>query len=531
MYMLAITTGLAALVSLILTPGIIVLSRRIGLMDAPDGHRKLQSRAVPLGGGLVVLISFLIGVSGLFVIPHNYTGLILGQWKFLAGLSAAGLVICGIGLLDDYYGLRGRQKFLGQVLAVTVLLPFDLVIDKIVLFGYVFELGLLAIPFTYFWMLGAINALNLIDGADGLATTIGAVVCMALCVLGWMTLHQAEAIVAMVFLGSLVGFLAYNLPPARIFLGDAGSMLIGLVLAALAIRGSFKGPATVALAAPLAIWGILILDTSMAILRRKLTGRSLYTTDRGHMHHVLQSRGVGGGRMVASMGILCAISCTAALLSVTMQNELVALGTIVAIAIALILTRVFGYSEVALLARKTRAFMSSFIPHPDRKAGESSPFSSRLQGHRDWENHWNDLRDFAQRFDLLSVQLDINIPSIHEEFHASWTRRRVITESRTWRLVVPIRSQTSVLGRVSLIGEESQASAFLAVADICEGLKQFEVGVVSYYESLVPAPRPVNPQKETTTLNTHETRTQLIDIESVGASTLQASRHEPGQPK
>ena len=516
MYHVVITAVLSAIVSLILTPCVIAISRRIGLMDGADGHRKLQARAVPLGGGLVVFLSFVIGVAGLFLIPHEYSQVLLSQWKFLAGLMGAGLIICAVGLIDDYYGLRGRQKFLGQVVAVSVLLPFDIVIDKIVVFGFSMELGLLALPFTYFWMLGAINALNLIDGADGLATTIGSVVCLTLCVLGFLTLHVPEAIVAMVFLGSLLGFLVYNLPPARIFLGDAGSMLIGLVLAALAIRGSFKGPATVALAVPLAIWGLLILDTSMAILRRKLTGRSLYATDRGHMHHVLQNRGLGGGRMLASMGMLCAISCVAALVSVTLQNELVALGTVAAMAVVLVLTRVFGHREVALLARKTRAFMSTFIPHPNRKAGESSPFTSRLQGHRDWESHWNELRDFAQRFDLQSVQLDINIPSIHEEFHASWTRRRLSAANHSWRLGIPISSPTQVLGRVLISGEESGTSAFLAVADICEGLKQFEVDVVKYYETMLP-PSTVNPQKETMTLNTHDTRTQTFDELGVGS--------------
>ncbi len=510
MYVLALISFLAVLVSLALTPRVIAISRRVGLMDAPDGHRKLQARSVPLGGGLVLFLSFVVGIVALLVIPHEYRNVMLGQWKFLAGLSAAGLVICAVGLLDDFYGLRGRQKFLGQILAVSVLLPFDIVIHKVVLFGVTFELGLLALPITYFWLLGAINALNLIDGADGLASTMGAVVCLALCVLAWITNHQPEAILAMVFLGSLLGFLVFNLPPAKIFLGDAGSMLIGLVLAALAIRGSLKAPATVALAAPLAIWGILILDTSMAILRRKLTGRSLYTTDRGHMHHVLQNRGVVGARMVAWMGILCGISCGAALLSVTIQNEIVAIGTIAAITLALVLTRVFGHSEVALLARKARSFVSTLIPHPDRKRGESIPFSSRLQGHRDWDSHWNELRDFAQRFDLLSVQLDINIPSLHEEYHASWTRRRVVSEIHTWRVGIPLTSLTQVLGRVQLVGENSDTSAFLAVADLCEGLKQFEVGIVTDYQTMIPQ-RVSDPRKETTTLSTYDTRTRVFD--------------------
>jgi UDP-GlcNAc:undecaprenyl-phosphate GlcNAc-1-phosphate transferase len=488
------TTVIAACVSLVLTPVVIRVSRRCGLVDNPDNRRKLHGRSVPLGGGVVLLASFLVGCAVCLLIPSSYAHLVGQQADLLVGLSLASLVICIVGLIDDRYGLRGRQKLLGQILAVSILLPFDIVIHRISLFGYSFELGLLAIPFTYFWLLGAINALNLIDGADGLATTVGTVLCLTLCILGFATLHYPEAILAMIFLGSLLGFLVYNLPPARIFLGDAGSMLIGLILATLAIRGSLKGPATVALAVPLAIWGILILDVGMAILRRKLTGRSLYATDRGHFHHVLQNHGLGHGGTVLRIGSLCALSCAAAIASQWLQNDFVAIGSIAAIAVVLVLTRSFGHKEMALLARKTRSFASTFIPHPSRVSGESLPTSSHLQGHRDWERHWNELREFAVQLDLQSVQLDISIPSLHEEYHASWTRRRIANEPRCWRLGIPLMAQDLVLGRVVIAAEGSESSACDSVADAVFGLRQFEVGIVDHYESLLaPTVQPAVP--------------------------------------
>lgn len=482
------TIVIAACVSLVLTPVVIRISRRYGLVDNPDNRRKLHGRSVPLGGGIVLLASFLIGCAALLLIPTSYTRLIEGQTSLLIGLSLSGVVICFVGLVDDRYGLRGRQKLLGQILAVSILLPFDIVIHRISLFDYTFELGMMAIPFTYFWMLGAINALNLIDGTDGLATTVGIVLSLTLCILGFETRHVDEAILSMIFLGSLLGFLVYNRPPAKIFLGDAGSMLIGLILATLAIRGSLKGPATVALAVPLAIWGILILDVGMAILRRKLTGRSLYTTDRGHFHHVLQNRGHGHTGTVVRIGALCALSCAAAMASVWMRNDFVALGAVAVIAIVLVLTRSFGHTEMKLLARKTRSFASTFIPHPSRQAGESLPTSSHLQGHRDWERHWNELREFAERLDLQSIQLDISIPRLHEEYHASWTRRRVSNETRTWRLGLPLMADELVLGRVVIVAEGTQASACATVSDAVFGLRQFEVGIVDHYESLLPPP-------------------------------------------
>ncbi len=509
------TTVVAACVSLVLTPFVIRLSRRCGLVDNPDNRRKLHGRSVPLGGGVVLLASFLVGCAVCLLIPSSYAGLVEQQGGLLIGLSLASLVICVVGLIDDRYGLRGRQKLLGQILAVSILLPFDIVIHEVSLFGYTLNLGLLAIPFTYFWLLGAINALNLIDGTDGLATTVGTVLCLTLCILGLYTRHVPEAILAMIFLGSLLGFIVYNLPPAKIFLGDAGSMLIGLILATLAIRGSLKGPATVALAVPLAIWGILILDVGMAILRRKLTGRSLYATDRGHFHHVLQNHGLGHGGTVVRIGSLCALSCGAAMASVWLQNDFVAVGSIAAIALVLVLTRSFGHTEMALLAHKTRSFASTFIPHPSRNAGESLPTSSHLQGHRDWERHWNELREFAVRLDLQAIQLDISIPSLHEEYHATWTRRRMANEPHCWRLGIPLTSEDVVLGRVVIVAEGTQASACEIVSDAVFGLRQFEIGIADHYESLlVPAAQtavPDTPLEDTVPLKVVRTSRSADD--------------------
>src|SRR5262249_15642423 len=128
------------------------------------------------------------------------------------------------------------------------------------------ECGLFATPGPMAWMPGALNALNLIDGSDGVATTVGIVLSLALTALAMVTGHTMDAILAAGLLGALLGFLFYNFPPASVFLGDAGSMLIGLVLGVLAIRSALKGPATVALATPTALWAIPLFDVSMAIL-------------------------------------------------------------------------------------------------------------------------------------------------------------------------------------------------------------------------------------------------------------------------
>src|SRR5439155_8367461 len=136
-------------------------------------------------------------------------------------------------------------------------------------------------------LLGAINSLNLIDGMDGLLGSVGLILSLALAVMAALAGHWGAAAVAVALAGALLGFLPFNLPPASVFLGDSGSMLVGLVLGTLAIQSSLKAPATIALATPVALLILPIFDTTVAILLRTMTGRSLYTTDRGHLLHRL----------------------------------------------------------------------------------------------------------------------------------------------------------------------------------------------------------------------------------------------------
>ncbi|MBI2480748.1 MAG: undecaprenyl/decaprenyl-phosphate alpha-N-acetylglucosaminyl 1-phosphate transferase, partial [Planctomycetia bacterium] len=272
MKLLVATFVTAFATSVLLTPLVRKLARRFDIVDRPDKHRKLHVQATPLGGGVAVLLAFLVAIGVVLAFSDSQRGMIQQNLSFLVGIISSALVICTVGLIDDRFNLRGRQKLFGQVFAASILLASGLVIEKVQMFDLTIDLGLLAVPFTMFWLLGAINALNLLDGMDGLATSVGFVVSLAVSALAMLAGHPSEAFLALAIAGGLAGFLVYNSPPASIFLGDAGSMLIGLVLGALAIRGSLKGPATILLAAPTAIWAIPILDVSMAILRRRLTG-------------------------------------------------------------------------------------------------------------------------------------------------------------------------------------------------------------------------------------------------------------------
>lgn len=471
--------------SVVLTYAVRRLAMRWGIVDFPDGIRKLHNDPVPLGGGVAIYLAFSVVLLGLFSYPSPWRDELVRDWTYYAGFLLSAGCICLLGLLDDRINLRGRQKLLGQIAAIALLIASGLVIRKFRIFEWDVDLGLLAIPFTMFWMLGAINALNLIDGVDGLATSIGLVFSVTLATMGLLLGHDADALIGLVLAGSLAGFLLFNFPPARMYLGDSGSMLIGLILGALAIRSSLKGPATVALAAPTAVWTVLILDVSMAIVRRKLTGRSVYTTDRSHLHHTLLRKGFSGTRVVLWVGLLCIFCGAGALASVSYQNDLLAIGSAVAVAGASVMTGFFGRSECALLVRSLCAFLTSVMRLPSRGPQQAQPISSRLQGNREWDSLWDNLVDYAERFDLCLVQLNVNLPALHEEYHAVWKRRHAADMDQMWHATLPLIQDDHVIGRLRLAGlAESGRTVSGWMAELIEGLKPFEEQV----EQLASAP-------------------------------------------
>lgn len=467
------TAVVAFLASLLATPLVRLLARRLEILDRPDKHRKLHKDAIPLGGGIAVLLGFTVAISIVFaagLAPPDA----IPDIRFLAGFGLAIVTISLVGLVDDRFVLRGRQKLLGQIVACSILVLAGLRVEQIQIFGHVIRLGLLANPAAFLWMLGAINALNLIDGIDGLATSVGIVLSVALAIMSLMTGHSADALIAIGLAGSLAGFLMYNCPPASIFLGDSGSMLIGLVLGVIALRSSVKGAATPALVAPaLAVWAVPIFDVSMAILRRKLTGRSIYSADRAHLHHKLLQRGFSGVATVVLIVSLCCVTATGALISVYLRNQSLALIGVAVVVCSLVLARFFGHGECLLLARRLKHLSLSMLP---RRADQR--VRAHLQGSREWDHLWNTLTDFAVRFDLSSVQLNVTLPMIHEEYHASWNRKQRHDESAIWQSDIPLVVQNMNVGRIRINGVCRSDNVCLWMGELIAGLKPFEEQMV-----------------------------------------------------
>lgn len=490
---------IACVCGLIVTPIVRRVSIAVQLVDHPDGRRKLHAKPIALGGGVAVFVSVLVGLFAAYAfIPSlRYA---LGEFKpsFLLGLFVSSTIIVCVGLIDDRYQLRGRQKLFGQIIAVSILMSSGIVVEKIQFLGWGTSLGLLSYPFTMFWLLGAINALNLIDGLDGLASSVGIVLSLSIAGMAYLNGHQADALIALVLCGAILGFVIYNLPPASIYLGDAGSMLIGLVLGALAMRSSFKAQATVALMAPTVIWGIPILDVGMAILRRKLTGRSIYETDRGHLHHCLIRSGFSGQKTLFYIAFFCMITGASAIISVAYQNEFMALIAVTGVFGTLVVTRLFGYAECVLVARKLKSMLVSLVPFlRNTSDGPRSPMHARLTGTRDWEDLWGMLTEYAERFDLSSVQLNVNLPALNEEYHVNWNRRDPGAAQHHWMTDIPLYVDHVTVGRLRITGNSAEGSVCVLMGELIAGLKPFEIQIANLISDQVAAEPPVQPKIET----------------------------------
>lgn len=478
--MLYLAAAAAALIAgLLLTPVVRRLALAWGFVDCPGG-RKIQVAPIALGGGAAVFGALLVGclAAALVGVASGYDVWDANDFPKLGILLLSGVSIVLLGLVDDAVHIRGRYKLLGQLAIAGIIVAAGARIEKFTLFGQLIVLGNFAVPLTLFWLLGTMNAINLIDGIDGLAGSVGTVLCLTIAAITAWQGNVGETVIMLALAGAQLGFLRYNFAPASIYLGDAGSMLIGLVIGAVAIHTSVKAPAALALAVPVAVWSIPILDSAAAILRRKLTGRSLFTPDRGHLHHSLLVRGWSVRQAALFIVLICATTCLSAVLSVIWRNEFIALVTVMAVLMFLIFTRTFGHIEFALLRDRVR-FPLFFRGASENGDGSLSRTTCiRLQGSREWDKLWAAIIESADTYRLTKLKLSLSIPALHEAFFATWkSSDRELTqlaEDRTWQLVHPLVVDNESVGTVEISGVSIDGSTLAQVIPVLEFLEPIE---------------------------------------------------------
>ncbi len=449
---ITITSLVAAFIlSFVLMPWLMKIAPKIGLVDAPDDARKLHKKPVPMVGGLTLFLSIATVVPICLYLAKDTLAFRPYDVSELTGLLIGSAVLLLVGLIDDRFQMRGRQKLFGQFVAITILIVSGFQFDELRFAGMKFDLGIYAVIAIYAWMLVSINSINLLDGADGFASTIGIIMAIALCMMSLLQGKMVDAIVILALVGAMAGFLKYNFPPAKAFLGDSGSMLIGFLLGALAIRCTFKQATLYAFFAPVALLAIPLIDTSAAIIRRRLMGRSIYTVDRGHLHHRLMKKGFSPRMTLLWVAALCCMTAGGGIMAMYFGQSEYAIVSIILVIIVMAVGKIFGVAELQLVSNKALSIGRSFVGIRNRDPHVQS--SVHVQGSHNWEELWNEVCLFADDHHLNEITIDLNVPWMHESFHA--TRRLSGTKkdaSREWYARVPLIADKRLVGRIDVLG-------------------------------------------------------------------------------
>ena len=315
--------AVSLLVAYVMTPPVKRFAEKVGAIDVPRDNRRVHDHPIPRMGGLAIFIGFVLSL--IFFVPMSTK--VLG---LLVGL----VIIAVMGGVDDIVSLNPWVKLAGQIVAALVAIRCGLVFDVISnpnIFAeetYI-EIGWLSIPLTMLWIVGCTNAVNLIDGLDGLAVGVSAISSMTMLIVSLFVSEPVVSIILAALTGACLGFMPYNLNPAKIFMGDVGSQLLGFVLSTASIMGLFKLHAIITFFVPLLALALPLADTIFAFFRRILHGQSPFKADKGHFHHRLLAMGLNQKQVVA---VLYGISAVLGLLAVLMAGDSMAVKIICLVA-------------------------------------------------------------------------------------------------------------------------------------------------------------------------------------------------------
>lgn len=439
--------------ALILTPLVRKRSTELGILDQP-GHRRVHSKPIARAGGVAVFIAFLVPFVGA-IGAQQAIGITNAEFdaKIICFLAGAGLCFA-VGLWDDISGLSPRTKASIQAIAAGIAYLGGVKITQIAIPGFgLTQLGILSAPVTIFWFLLLINAINLIDGLDGLAA--GIIFFASIILLG---VHSpassfSVAIGFAALAGSTLGFLRYNFNPASIFLGDSGAYFLGFTFAGLSTLGALKTPAAVGLLIPLIAAGVPLFDVLWSPIRRFILGRQLFGADKDHIHHRLLSMGYTQRRAVLTLYASTVFLGVVGLTMIHGQNERAALGLVVAGAAVLFAVRKLGYLDF-VQGKEVRRWMGNVsdqigLAHERRQflAKEIAIHQSATE-----DELLDSVREACREIGLSSLHIQMRVPEFRnpevEISHGDGAETRVHRKSEVV-LSMPMDSEEPLFGTIS----------------------------------------------------------------------------------
>lgn len=312
LYVLAV---ISIVISAVLTPLVKKFAVKIKVIDIPKDNRRIHKKPIPLLGGLAIYFSFILTlILKAGSVSRSEIGIIIG----------ATIIVIG-GFLDDKFDIRPWQKLLIQIASALSLIVYgiriQLITNPISSSELYISIGILSIPLTIIWVVGITNALNLIDGLDGLAAGVAFISAITIFIIAVLNNRAEAAVLTIILSGAILGFLPYNFNPATIFMGDTGAQLLGFLLAAISIEGAIKSAAAFAIAVPILALGIPIYDVLFAMIRRKLNGRPIMQADKGHLHHRLLDMGLTQRQAVVIMYLVSAVLGSFAIIAMQVSSQ------------------------------------------------------------------------------------------------------------------------------------------------------------------------------------------------------------------
>lgn len=287
----------AGLLAFSLTPIVRVLAIKIKAIDIPTDNRRMHHRPVPRIGGLAIFLAFLISTLSFCTVDNTLITILVG-----------GGVLVVVGILDDIYRLNAFIKLALQFAVAFFAVSQGVVIDFIGFGGEYIPFGIWSVPITILWIVGLTNAINFIDGLDGLACGVSIISSASMFLVMLLSGSSIEhCVITAILIGACLGFFPFNANPAKIFMGDTGALFLGYTLSILSVVGVFKINMVLSFFIPLSIFGLPLFDTTFAIVRRIIHGKSPFEADRGHLHHRLIDMGFGQKQSVRILYAICAM--------------------------------------------------------------------------------------------------------------------------------------------------------------------------------------------------------------------------------
>ena len=327
-----LSAAAAFLVAFGSTPIVKTFAQKVGAMDDPGEARRIHTHPIPRMGGMAIFLGFLVAVILFADITVPVQGILIGT-----------VIIVATGVVDDIISLKYWIKLIAQLAAAGIAVAHGVVIEGL-MNPNVFSpeetvfIGYLSIPVTIIWIVGITNAVNLIDGLDGLACGVSTISSMTMLVAALLVSEPGVAVILACLMGACIGFIPYNMNPAKIFMGDTGALLLGYLLATVSILGLFKFYAVMTFIVPMLALALPLFDTLLAIVRRLLKGQNPMTPDRGHLHHRLIDHGLSQKQAVAVLYSLSAmLGLTAVVICTGGKTRLLLLAVDVCIAVAVVI--------------------------------------------------------------------------------------------------------------------------------------------------------------------------------------------------